>query len=153
MFSISKRSIFWGVVAALVLGGLALSLRPSALKVDMLTVSRGDMLLTVSDEGKTRVEDVFVVSSPINGTVIYRNVVVGEHIEPDKILFTVSDLRNLWAILDDLIGWSRELGHEEVFIHLLESRRASNALLERFNAELDMVDMSGATYHRYRLSL
>jgi len=40
------------------------------------------------------------ITSPINGTVIYRNVIVGEHIEPEKILFTVSDLNNLWAILD-----------------------------------------------------
>lgn len=40
------------------------------------------------------------ITSPINGTVIYRNVVAGEHIEPEKVLFTVSDLKNLWAILD-----------------------------------------------------
>ncbi|MGD8537231.1 MAG: efflux RND transporter periplasmic adaptor subunit [Candidatus Aminicenantes bacterium] len=38
--------------------------------------------------------------SPIRGTVIFRDAIVGTHIEPEKILFTVSDLSTLWAILD-----------------------------------------------------
>jgi cobalt-zinc-cadmium efflux system membrane fusion protein len=40
------------------------------------------------------------IRSPVSGTVIFRDVVTGEHVEPDKILYTVSDLTTLWAILD-----------------------------------------------------
>jgi cobalt-zinc-cadmium efflux system membrane fusion protein len=40
------------------------------------------------------------VLSPIAGTVIFRDAIIGAHIEPEKILFTVSDLGTLWAILD-----------------------------------------------------
>ncbi len=40
------------------------------------------------------------ILSPLSGTVIFRDVVKGEHVEPEKILFTVSDLSTLWAILD-----------------------------------------------------
>lgn len=40
------------------------------------------------------------ITSPIQGTIIFRDVVIGEHVEPSKILFTVSDLNTLWAILD-----------------------------------------------------
>ncbi|MGB3863707.1 MAG: efflux RND transporter periplasmic adaptor subunit, partial [Candidatus Aminicenantaceae bacterium] len=40
------------------------------------------------------------IRSPISGTVIFRDVIIGAHIEPEKILFTVSDLSTLWAILD-----------------------------------------------------
>ena len=40
------------------------------------------------------------ILSPVSGTVIFRDVVKGEHVEPDKILYTVSDLSTLWAILD-----------------------------------------------------
>lgn len=40
------------------------------------------------------------ILSPLSGTVIFRDVVTGEHVEPDKILYTVSDLKTLWAILD-----------------------------------------------------
>ena len=40
------------------------------------------------------------IFSPIRGKVIFRDVIVGEHIEPRKILYTVSDLSTLWALLD-----------------------------------------------------
>jgi cobalt-zinc-cadmium efflux system membrane fusion protein len=40
------------------------------------------------------------VRSPLSGTIIFRDVIVGEHVEPNKILFTASDLRTLWALLD-----------------------------------------------------
>jgi len=40
------------------------------------------------------------ILSPLSGTIIFRDVVRGEHVEPDKILYTVSDLGTLWAILD-----------------------------------------------------
>jgi cobalt-zinc-cadmium efflux system membrane fusion protein len=40
------------------------------------------------------------VLSPLSGTIIFRDVIVGEHVEPNKILFTASDLRTLWALLD-----------------------------------------------------
>lgn len=38
--------------------------------------------------------------APLSGTIIFRDVIVGEHVEPEKILFTVSDLSLLWAVLD-----------------------------------------------------
>ncbi len=38
--------------------------------------------------------------SPLSGTIIFRDVIVGEHVKPEKILFTVSDLSLLWAVLD-----------------------------------------------------
>ncbi|MGD2245289.1 MAG: efflux RND transporter periplasmic adaptor subunit [Candidatus Aminicenantes bacterium] len=40
------------------------------------------------------------VLSPLSGTIIFRDVIVGEPVEPKKILFTASDLRTLWALLD-----------------------------------------------------
>lgn len=40
------------------------------------------------------------ILSPIQGTIIFRDVIVGEHVEPQKILFTASDLSLLWAVLD-----------------------------------------------------
>jgi membrane fusion protein, heavy metal efflux system len=38
--------------------------------------------------------------SPIAGRVIQRDVILGQHILPDRALFTVSDLTTLWAVLD-----------------------------------------------------
>ena len=40
------------------------------------------------------------ILTPLSGTVIFRDVILGEHVEPSKVLFTVSDLKSLWAELD-----------------------------------------------------
>lgn len=38
--------------------------------------------------------------SPISGRVIARDAIAGQHVLPDRALFTVSDLSTLWAVLD-----------------------------------------------------
>jgi len=38
--------------------------------------------------------------SPLDGRVIERDVLAGQYVEPQKPLFTVSDLTTLWAVLD-----------------------------------------------------
>ena len=38
--------------------------------------------------------------SPLNGTVVYRDILLGEHVDAQKTVFTVSNLNTLWAILD-----------------------------------------------------
>lgn len=43
---------------------------PEAEKVDMAQVRRGDVLITLDGEGKTRIRDIYVVSAPIEGRVM-----------------------------------------------------------------------------------
>jgi cobalt-zinc-cadmium efflux system membrane fusion protein len=40
------------------------------------------------------------ILSPIDGRIIFRDVIVGEPVKPEKILFTASDLSTIWAIMD-----------------------------------------------------
>ena len=40
------------------------------------------------------------LTAPIAGHVVERDVINGQHIEPQKMLLTVSDLSTLWALLD-----------------------------------------------------
>ncbi len=55
------------------------------------------------EEKKTNSEHPLVpVSSPIGGAVIEKNVSHGEIVSPDKILFVVADLSNLWVVIDIL---------------------------------------------------
>jgi membrane fusion protein, heavy metal efflux system len=65
-----------------------------------------DQLLTSAREpndGRTR-DDLagpyLKLVSPIDGQVVERDVLVGQHVEPEKMLFLVSDLSSLWAVLD-----------------------------------------------------
>jgi cobalt-zinc-cadmium efflux system membrane fusion protein len=38
--------------------------------------------------------------SPLSGTVVFRDIILGEHVNPEKIVLTVSNLNTLWALLD-----------------------------------------------------
>ena len=40
------------------------------------------------------------LTSPVDGRVIARDVIAGQHVLPNLALFTVSDLSTLWAVLD-----------------------------------------------------
>jgi HlyD family secretion protein len=65
----SRRLVFWGTLVAIVLLGLGFSFRPRAVIVDMVTVDRGEFVITVDDEAETRVHDVYVLSAPVAGHV------------------------------------------------------------------------------------
>lgn len=62
-----RRSIFWGVIAAMVLTGLAVAFGPRAVSVDVSRAARGSLLVSVEDDGKTRVHDIYVISAPVTG--------------------------------------------------------------------------------------
>jgi membrane fusion protein, heavy metal efflux system len=50
---------------------------------------------------KCEVADPFLsIASPLSGTVVFRDVVIGEHIKPEKTLFRVTDMNRLWVQLD-----------------------------------------------------
>jgi membrane fusion protein, heavy metal efflux system len=46
------------------------------------------------------VDPTLTIRAPVDGRVITREVVAGEHVHPDKLLFTISDLSTVWALLD-----------------------------------------------------
>ncbi|MFW6159938.1 MAG: efflux RND transporter periplasmic adaptor subunit [Acidobacteriota bacterium] len=52
-------------------------------------------------EALCQITDPYIpLYSPLSGTVIFRQVVLGEHVNPEQTLLTVSDLSRLWVILD-----------------------------------------------------
>jgi HlyD family secretion protein len=62
-----RRLVFWGVPAVVLAVALAFAFRPQAVAVDMADVQRGTLVVTVQDEGRTRVHDVYSVSAPVTG--------------------------------------------------------------------------------------
>jgi len=64
---VARRLLFWIPPFALLIGVLVWLFRPQPVAVDLAVVGRGPLQVTVSDEGETRVRDVFVVSAPVSG--------------------------------------------------------------------------------------
>jgi HlyD family secretion protein len=62
--------MLWTVVSVLGVAGLVWFAWPAPLPVDMATVARGPMEVSVDDDGKTEVRHVYTVSAPIAGRVL-----------------------------------------------------------------------------------
>ena len=65
--AITRRLMLW--IPVLLIAGIAIAMlfRPVAVPVDLVTVENGSLSMTITDEGKTRVKDVFIVSAPVPG--------------------------------------------------------------------------------------
>jgi HlyD family secretion protein len=59
----------WTAAALLVAVALALAFTPRPVSVDLVTVAKGPMVVTVDEEGETRVHDVFTLSAPVAGRI------------------------------------------------------------------------------------
>ena len=62
-----KRSIVWLLGAGLLAAGLVVAFWPQPVQVDMQTIARGPLMVTVSGTGQVKVEDVYTISAPVHG--------------------------------------------------------------------------------------
>ena len=62
-----RRLWFWLPAFIALAAVMAWLFRPQPVTVDLATVARGPLQVSVSDDGETRVRDMFVVSAPLAG--------------------------------------------------------------------------------------
>lgn len=74
----NKRLIIWTVIAGIVLLGLTVAFYPRSVPVDIVSVAREAMTVTVDEDGETRIHDVFVLSAPVAGRLQRINASVGD---------------------------------------------------------------------------
>lgn len=75
-----SRSVLTAGAIVLVGGFLALAFWPRPVLVDMAEVARGPMMVTIDEEGRTRVKEPYVVSSPVAGELQRVTVLPGERV-------------------------------------------------------------------------
>jgi len=85
-----------GAVIILVLIGIGFMPRP--VLVDIVTVTRGPLTVTINEEGKTRVMDHYLLSAPVDGYLRRINLEVGDPVTRDQPLGSLEPLRP--AVLD-----------------------------------------------------
>ena len=61
------RRIFWLVVLAAVFAGAIYAFQPQPIAVDMLAIDEGPLEVTIDEDGKTRIKEKYIVSSPVSG--------------------------------------------------------------------------------------
>lgn len=69
------------VLSVMALGALVYAFIPERVKVDMIKVNKGDLLISIEGEGKTRIHDIYVVSTPIDGRITRISSEPGDRVE------------------------------------------------------------------------
>ena len=89
MPKISKsRALIAAIVVVIVLA-FAWFVWPSAVPVDLASVSRGAMEVTVDEEARTRVHHIYTVSAPLSGTVLRSGREVGDQVTANQTVVAV----------------------------------------------------------------
>jgi HlyD family secretion protein len=73
-----------GVFAVIVAAGFYWALKPKPVLVDAVTVTDGPMTVTINQEGKTRVKEIYTVSSPIAGYLDRSRLEEGDSVKANE---------------------------------------------------------------------
>lgn len=74
------RRWLWLVVALVAAALVLVALRPTKVEVDLATVERGTLLVTLDEEGETRVRERYVISAPVSGQVLRIEIEPGDSV-------------------------------------------------------------------------
>jgi HlyD family secretion protein len=88
----SKLFVLFVILA--VVAGLTYAFMPQPVMVDLVPVERGDVLVTVDEDGKTRIREKYVVSAPLNGRILRISLDAGDKVEAGKTLLTMIEPRD-----------------------------------------------------------
>lgn len=80
------RRVFAFLLLLAAAAGLALVLRPAPLAVETATVDHGPLVVTVDEEGETRVRDRFVVAAPTPGRVVRITLDPGDPVRAGQVV-------------------------------------------------------------------
>jgi HlyD family secretion protein len=130
-----RRLGFWGAIAAPIALGLVLAFRPQAVAVDVARVARGTFVVTVEDEGRTRVHDIYTLSAPVTGRMRRVEVHVGDPVTKNEtVLAEIEPIDP--AFLDP-----RSEAQARADVRTAEASEAlARAGVEEAQAELDFAD-------------
>ena len=76
----------WAAVGIAGVAGLVYAWRPKPVAVDLATVTRGDLVVSVDEVGKTRVRDRFVVAAPLAGNLMRIELKPGDKVRAEAVV-------------------------------------------------------------------
>ena len=75
-------------LALLVVGAIVVAMQPRPVPVDLAEVQRGPLVVTITDDGQTRIRDRYVVSAPLSGRLVRIEFDPGDEVIAQKTLLT-----------------------------------------------------------------
>ena len=86
------RWILYGLTSLGIIALVALAFRPAPIAIDVGTVIEGPLQVTVDAEGKTRVQERYVVSAPVAGRLQRIDLEAGDPVDADIIVAQIDPL-------------------------------------------------------------
>jgi HlyD family secretion protein len=84
-----KKFILWPLVLLVVAAALYMAFKPKPVAVDLATIEVGPMTVEVGDEGRTRIREIYEVSTPVAGRVLRLESSVGDLVRKNKTVLAV----------------------------------------------------------------
>jgi HlyD family secretion protein len=141
---IKFRTVFWAT-AAIVLGVLlVVAFRPQPIPIDLAEVTRGEMTVTVRDQGRTRVRNEYVISAPVGGQLLRIEYKPGADVIAGEALARI--LPSDPSLLD-----ARSRAELQASVRSAEAALGlARAEMERASAQLDFARTEAARVRRLR---
>lgn len=135
MIASTKRFVLWTLVAVLIGAGLLVAFAPQRVTVDLVVAKNTAMAVTINEEAKTRVHDVFTLSSPVNGKLQRLEAHVG-----DAVVMHETILARIQPV-DPAFLDPRSENQAQASIQAAKSALAlARAEVERASAELEYAE-------------
>ncbi|MCK6592522.1 MAG: hypothetical protein L6Q76_33630, partial [Polyangiaceae bacterium] len=86
------RTVVWVVIGILVLAAIVYAMLPKPLVVELASVAKGPLVVTVEGDGKTRIKDRFVVSAPVTGQMPRLDLHPGDNVKLGGMLTQIAPI-------------------------------------------------------------
>ncbi|MFO0977830.1 MAG: efflux RND transporter periplasmic adaptor subunit [Planctomycetaceae bacterium] len=87
MKQVSQRIVI-GIIIATVIAAVVFALLPRPVAVDVAEIRRGPLVVTIVDDGRTRIRERYVVSAPLNGRLVRIRLKPGDPVVAQETLLT-----------------------------------------------------------------
>lgn len=94
MNHIWRRRIFIISIVVIVIALLVYGFLPKTREVDIVSVTRGPLQITIEEEGRTRLKDRFTISAPTAGYMRRIHVKVGDTVKKGQVVAVLEPLRS-----------------------------------------------------------
>ncbi|WJG10784.1 HlyD family efflux transporter periplasmic adaptor subunit [Aliiglaciecola sp. LCG003] len=132
MPSRQSRSILWLSILVVLAIFITYMLWPKAIVADIATLSKNELSISVSDEGKTRVRDIFLLSAPVTGYLRRIKAEVG-----DPVLKGQTIIAEIEPLDPSLLDPRSELQAQADIETAKSSRQLALAQVTQAEAELE----------------
>ncbi len=125
------------LIAVLIIGLLVWGFWPQPVLVEVVTVNRAPLTITIEEEGRTRVIDRYVISAPVSGVTCRLQLKVGDAVERGQVLLGITPLES--QVLDPRSraqAQARVAGAESALRAAEEQATAATAAAELASTEL-----------------